>query len=172
MVAHVRRVLLIPLALAACPGSGGGTQGTSTGPALTSTGDEPTGGTTDACMGSSDCDTEGICVADYEAVDTNPPAGMRSAAECVAKNDCIGPLDLGRWCFDHLGCCEDLRCHPADGTCEPPGLGETTSGGATDASTSTGDTQTGSTSDTASSGGSDSSGAGSTTGSTTGSTSG
>ena len=145
--------LLGLLILSACPGAGTNTTlDTSTGPALTSTGDQPTGGTTDACEGSGDCNTTGICVADYEAVDTEPPAGMRDAAECVAKTECIAALDLGRWCFDHRGCCENLRCHPADGTCEPRGLGETTSStGDTDTS-GTGDTDSSSTGDTSTTG--------------------
>lgn len=157
------------LALAGCPGPANNTD-TSTGPAVTSTGDEPTGtGTTDACMGSGDCDSEGICVADYTPADTSPPVGgMRSPASCAAEDACIGELDLTRWCFDHRGCCDDLRCRPADGICEPAHLGQlTTSGddssstgdsssstgstGTTDASTSTGSTDTGST-DTGSTG--------------------
>lgn len=138
----MRRRLLALLLLGACPGAGTNTTlDTSTGPAHTSTGVQPTGGTTDACEGSGDCNTTGICVADYAAADTEPPAGMRDAAACVPKAECIGALDLGRWCFDHRGCCENLRCHPADGTCEPRGLGETTSstGDASD-STATGST--------------------------------
>lgn len=147
MVARVRRCLLVLLTLTACPGAGGnGTHGLTTTSTPNTTGDEPTGGTTDACLGSGDCDSEGICVADYEAVDTSPPAGMRGAAECVARSECIAALDLDRWCFDHRGCCENLRCHPADGTCEPRGLGETDTG--TD--TGTGSSGTGS-SDTGSS---------------------
>lgn len=142
--------LLALLFMSACPGAANNTTlSTSTGPTLTSTGDQPTGATTDLCEGSGDCNTTGICVADYEAIDTEPPAGMRDAAACVPKAECIGALDLGRWCFDHRGCCENLRCHPADGTCEPRGLGETTSStGTTDTtgtSTDTGDTGSSST---------------------------
>lgn len=144
MVTRVRRRLLLLLALSACPGAGA--HGTTSGPGpttLTTTGDQPTGGTTDACVGSGDCDSEGICVADYQADDTELPAGMRDAAECVAKSECIGALDLDRWCFDHRGCCENLRCRPTDGTCEPRNLGQTT-----------GEASTGDTDDTTSSTGS------------------
>ena len=148
MVARVRRRLLVLLALSACPGAGNNgtlstTAGPGTGPGVTSTGDEPTGGTTDACVGSGDCDSEGICVADYEAVETTLPAGMRDAAECVAKSECIGALDLDRWCFDHRSCCENLRCQPADGTCEPRGLGQTTGDASTTGDADTGTTSTG-----------------------------
>jgi hypothetical protein len=149
MVARVRASLpaigLGLLALAGCPAPGSDTS-TSTGPPLTTTGDEPTGtGTTDACMGSGDCDSEGICVADYEAADTMPPSGgMRSPAACAPETACIAELDLSRWCFDHRSCCDDLRCRPADGVCEPALLGQTT--GATDADTTgTGTDTTGTT---------------------------
>lgn len=140
--------------MSACPGASTNTTLDTTGPALTSTGVQPTGGTTDVCEGSGDCNTTGICVADYQAVDTEPPAGMRDAAACVPKAECIGALDLGRWCFDHRGCCENLRCHPADGTCEPRGLGETTSstGDATDSSDTGSTGSTGSSTDTGTSG--------------------
>ncbi len=131
MVAAVSRLSLLGLlALAACTSGGAGSTAT-TGPgatdtAITTTADEPTG-TTDACMGSGDCDTEGICVADYEAADP-PPGGKRGAAGCAPHSACIGALDLGRWCFDHRGCCDDLRCRPTDGICEPAKLGQTTGG--------------------------------------------
>ncbi len=144
MVARVRRLPLLGFGLLlACspPGSKSGT--TTTGPAVTGTGDEPTSSSTgDACLGSGDCDTEGICIAPYEAADTMPPGGERGPASCVAPDDCIGATDLGRWCFDHQGCCDDLRCRPADGVCEPPLLGQTTGATTTD---STGATTTGST---------------------------
>ncbi len=144
MVPRVRRCLLVLLVLSACPGAGNnGSTGTSTGPTAGTTGEQPTSGTTDACLGSGDCDSEGICVANYEAVATDPPSGMREAAECVEKTACITALDLARWCFDHRSCCENLRCHPADGTCEPRGLGETTTGTTGDTTTGTGDTTTG-----------------------------
>lgn len=144
MVAAVHRLGLLLLGLAACAPPGGGDTAT-TGPGATdtaaaTTGDEPTG-TTDACMGSSDCETDGICVADYEAADP-PPGGQRGAATCVANTACIGPLDLERWCFDHRGCCDDLRCRPTDGVCEPATLGQTTGGPDTTGDTGTGDTGT------------------------------
>lgn len=148
MVARVRRLPLLALGLLlACspPGSGNSASAT-TGPALTSTGDEPTGGSTgDACLGSGDCETEAICVADYEAADTMPPGGMRGPASCQAPVDCVGATDLGRWCFDHQGCCDDLRCRPADGICEPPTLGQTTGAATTG---TTGEPGTGATDDT------------------------
>lgn len=154
MVARVRASLpalgLGLLALAGCPSPGTDTS-TGTAPPMTgsSSGDEPTGtGTTDACMGSGDCDSEGICVADYEAADTMPPSGgMRTPAACAPETACIGELDLSRWCFDHRGCCDDLRCRPADGVCEPALLGQTTgTTGADTTGTDTTDTTTGSTS--------------------------
>lgn len=128
MVARVRLPLLaLGLLLACSPAGTNGTDPTTTGPALTGTGDQPTGSSTgDACVGSGDCDTEAICVAGYMAADTMPPGGERGPASCVAPVDCIGATDLGRWCFDHQGCCDDLRCRPVDGICEPPLLGQTT----------------------------------------------
>lgn len=151
MVARVRRspLLALGLLLACSPAGSGNSASATTGPASTTTGDEPTGGSTgDACLGSGDCDTEGICVAAYEAADTMPPGGMRGPASCVAPVDCVGPTDLSRWCFDHQGCCDDLRCRPADGICEPPTLGQTT-GEATGQTTgepgTTGATSTGTT---------------------------
>jgi len=139
MVARVRRLPLLALALvlplACSPAGSGGSASATSGPALTGTGDEPTGGSTgDACLGSGDCETEAICVAGYEAADTMPPGGARGPASCAEPLDCIGALDLGRWCFDHRGCCDDLRCRPADGICEPATLGQTT-GPATDPGT-------------------------------------
>jgi hypothetical protein len=153
MVARVRRLPLLALGLLlACSpaGSGNSASATTTGPALTGTGDEPTGGSTgDACLGSGECDTEAICVADYEAADTAPPGGMRGPASCVAPVNCVGETDLSRWCFDHQGCCDDLRCRPADGICEPPLLGQTTGAGGTDSSgePTTGATTLGTTAD-------------------------
>ena len=139
---HLPLGLLSLLVLAACPPVGGDSS-TGPGPGPATSGDEPTGtGTTDACVGSGECDSEGICVADYEAADTMPPGGMRGTAECAPESACIGALDLGRWCFDHRSCCDDLRCRPADGTCEPATLGQTT-GSDSLGDTSTGDTSTG-----------------------------
>lgn len=153
MVARVRPPLLLGLGLLlACPPGGSSTGSTgsasaSTGPTVTS-GDQPTGTTGDACMGSADCETEAICVADYDGVDTMPPGGMRGDASCSPRTDCIGALDLSRWCFDHQGCCDDLRCRPADGVCEPATLGQSTGvdsdtdPGLTSTSSSTGDDTT------------------------------
>ena len=145
-VALVRRISLLGLlVLAACTsGAPGSTATTGPGAADTTDPTAPTDGaptgTTDACIGTSDCDTDGICVADYAPLDP-PPGGMRGPADCAPKSACIGQLDLGRWCFDHRGCCDDLRCRPTDGLCEPATLGQTT--GATEAP----DTDTGSTTD-------------------------
>ena len=141
MFARVRLspLLGLGLLLACSPGGSSGSASASTGPALTS-GDAPTGTSTgDACLGSGDCDTEAICVADYAAADTAPPGGMRGDASCSPPTDCIGALDLSRWCFDHQGYCDDLRCRPADGVCEPATLGQST-GLATDADTNDADT--------------------------------
>ncbi len=148
MVARVRLSwtgLLLAHALAACASDPGVTTVTTSGPVVT-TGDAPTGSSTgDECLGSGECDSEGICVADYQQVDTSPPGGMRGAAACEPETACIGSLDLTRWCFDHQGCCDDLRCHPADGICEPVGLGvstgdESTTAATTGAASSTTDT--------------------------------
>jgi hypothetical protein len=167
MVLAVHRVGLLLFGLAACappaPGDTAttGPGATDTAPPTSTTDAEPTG-TTDACMGSGDCETEGICVADYQPA-YPPPGGKRGAATCVLDTACIGALDLGRWCFDHRGCCDDLRCRPADGICEPATLGQTTSGPAT----TTGDTEDPSTGDT---GDPSSTGDASSTGDTTGDT--
>jgi len=129
MVACVRRLPLLGLGLllACSPAGSNATNATTSGLTLTGTGDQPTGSSTgDACVGSGDCDTETICVAGYVAADTMPPGGERGPASCVAPVDCIGATDLGRWCFDHQGCCDDLRCRAVDGICEPPLLGQTT----------------------------------------------
>ncbi len=90
-------------------------------------------------MGTNDCDTDDICVAAY-IPNNPPPGGARGASSCAPVSDCIGALDLGRWCFDHQGCCEDLRCRRTDGICEPAELGQdlTDSGSeSSDATTST-----------------------------------
>jgi len=150
MVARVRRLPLLALGLllACSPAGSGNSASATTGPALTGTGDGPTGGSTgDACLGSGECDTEAICVADYEAADTMPPGGMRGPASCVAPVDCVGATDLSRWCFDHQGCCDDLRCRPADGICEPPLLGQTTGGTDSSGEPTTGATTVGTTAD-------------------------
>jgi hypothetical protein len=173
MVARVRRLPLLGLGLllACSPAGSGGSTTTTTGPALTGTGDDPTGSSTgDACLGSGDCDTEAICVAGYQAADTLPPGGERGPSSCVPPTDCIGATDLTRWCFDHQGCCDDLRCRPADGTCEPPLLGQTT-GASTSDSSGEPDTTTGDTGATSTGPGSTSTGLDtSTTGSSSGTT--
>jgi len=131
--------------LAACAPTGAGTatsSTTSTSDPAPTTSELPTSsGTTDACDGSGDCETEGICVADYtpSADPANP--GARTPASCLEKTACIAALDLERFCFDHQGCCESLRCRTVDGVCEPADLGQT--GGettTTDATTTTGET--------------------------------
>jgi hypothetical protein len=137
--------------LAACAADPGVTTVTTTAPVVT-TGDAPTGSTGDECLGSGECDSEGICVADYQQVDTTPPGGTRGAAACEPDSACIGSLDLTRWCFDHQGCCDDLRCHPADGVCEPAGLGLTTGEHSTSSSTSSADATTSASDSTATDG--------------------
>lgn len=141
-------------ALAACAPTGAGTTSSSTSstsdPAPTTSELPTSSGTTDVCEGSGDCETEGICVADYTpSADPNDP-GMRSPSACLGKTACIAALDLERFCFDHQGCCESLRCRTVDGVCEPADLGQT--GGETDTSTSadttTTDTTTATDSDT------------------------
>jgi hypothetical protein len=155
MVARVPRRLVL-LALVACrpPSLPAVTDGES--PGLTSSGDSTS--TTTGCMGSSDCETDAICVAAWTPT-TGELGGERGPAGCVEAGACIEALDLGRWCLDHRSCCGDLRCRTADGICEPPDLGVTTGGGDTDTTTettgettttggTTDDTTTGTTADT------------------------
>ncbi|MCB9703485.1 MAG: hypothetical protein H6711_16450 [Myxococcales bacterium] len=111
------------------------------GGASTSDASSSSSGTTDACNGSSECDSDGLCVAEYIPADTL--GGERGPAHCVDPNQCIGELDLGRWCFDHPSCCEGLRCRKIDGICETPDLG-----GSTGESGDTGDTSSTSSSGT------------------------
>lgn len=139
VAATMRPVLLAALVACAPPGTGGA--GTTTASATTTaTTDAPTSsGTTDACVGSGECDSEGICVADYDPSPDPADPGARGPAACAGPDACIPALDLGRWCFDHQGCCESLRCRTADGVCEPGDLGQTggesSTGVATDATT-------------------------------------
>ncbi|MEZ4451005.1 MAG: hypothetical protein R3B09_16100 [Nannocystaceae bacterium] len=133
--------LVVLLAVVACrPAGGGGTETTTT----TTTGATSTTGLEDACERSADCDTdstEGICVAVYVPADTL--GGDRGPATCATPGECIAELDLGRWCFDHPGCCEGLRCRAVDGICERPHLGQDTdTDGDTDTSGSTSDAST------------------------------
>ncbi|MCA9661216.1 MAG: hypothetical protein KC486_22950 [Myxococcales bacterium] len=149
------RALLASMLLlcGACPPA----SGTSATASSTSTGGTTTGGdstsTTDACNGAGDCDTDGICVADYVA---DTLGGERGPARCVPASECIGPLDLQRWCLGHPSCCEGLRCRDVDGICEEPDFGEgTETAGTAGTSTSTGttgdtDTTTGDTDSTGS----------------------
>lgn len=122
----VRRLVLLLASLAACrpPTTPGATDSAST---SATAGSEGSSGTTDACMRSGDCDSDGICVADYTPAPAGEPGGARGPAICGDEGVvCIDALDLTRWCFDHQGCCGDLRCRPADGVCEVPGLGVST----------------------------------------------
>lgn len=135
--------LLLVLALTACRSPAGTTTGES---ATTSTtgGATSTTGPVDACERSGDCDTEGtegICVAAYIPADTL--GGERGPAICATPGECVAELDLGRWCFDHPGCCEGLRCRAVDGICERPNLGQDT-----DTDTGTSGASTSSTTDT------------------------
>jgi hypothetical protein len=161
----VRSLALVAL-LAACGGTPtlpGLSAGETTGAGTGGTGDTGTG-TTDACDRSSDCDTDGLCVADFVPAATGGLGGERGPAACVPADGCITALDLSRWCFDHQGCCDDLRCRTADGVCEPAGLGVTEGSSSGDIG-STGATDTTST-------GTDGSTGGDTTGDTTGGTGG
>jgi hypothetical protein len=153
MVAAPMRAVLLTAALLACnPPSAGTTTGTTTSSTTSSTGDAPTStGTTDACEGSADCETDAICVAAYDPSPDPENPGARGPAACTAIDACIGALDLARWCFDHQSCCESLRCRTVDGVCEPADLGqtggETTTGVGT---TTTSTTSTGTDTDTTS----------------------
>ena len=147
---------LAPLVLlAACGGTPtlpGLSAGATTGAGTDGTGGDTGTGTTDACDRSGDCETDGLCVADYLPAPEGGLGGARGPAVCVTPDACITALDLTRWCFDHQGCCDDLRCRTADGVCEPSGLGVTegsSSGDGTTGSTgSTGDTTGGDTTGT------------------------
>lgn len=118
------RCLPLVVLLGCRPPTSGGTGGATTS-ASTESGGESSG-TTDACMNSSECDTDGICVADYSPPPEGPAGGARGPAVCAEQTACIPALDLTRWCFDHQSCCGDLRCRGADGVCETPGLGVST----------------------------------------------
>lgn len=151
----MRRLALLALLTAACPQTPPSGTSATTGATTSGT----TGGsTTDACERSSDCESGGICVSEYLPEPTGGPGGDRGPAICVTLDTCIDALDLARWCFDHQGCCGDLRCRTGDGVCEPADLGVTTGG--------TGSTGDGSTGDGSSSG----STTGGSTGEATGST--
>lgn len=153
MVPPTMRLLLLAVLAACAPTGTTTTTASSTTSSTAAATDAPTSsGTTDACEGSGECDSEGLCVAAYTpSADPRNP-GQRGPAGCVAADECIPALDLARFCFDHQGCCESLRCRTVDGVCEPADLGltggETTTSSSTTSSTSdTGDT-TDTTSDT------------------------
>ena len=141
--------LLLALA-AACGGPPSSTSATSAGGSSTTGEGESTS--------SGGCESSGglICVAEY-AADTL--GGERSPGRCAPASECVGALDLGRWCFDHAGCCEGLRCRAVDGICEEPGLGQDTTG-----TTGAGGTETGTTGDGEATGDSDATGESDTTG--------
>lgn len=165
----MRRLALLVLLLAACPQTppAGTSAGATTG---TTGGDGTSGSTTDVCMRSGDCESGGICVSEFVPDPTGGLGGSRGPAICLSPDDCIGALDLARWCFDHQACCGDLRCHPGDGICEPPDLG-VTSGGMTTGDGTTGDGTTGTTdTDTGTTGTGGESTGGSTSGTTAAST--
>jgi hypothetical protein len=152
----VRRLALLALLTAACPQTPPSGTSATTG---ATTSDTTGGSTTDACERSSDCESGGICVSEFVPGPTGGIGGDRGPALCVTVDTCIDALDLHRWCFDHQGCCGDLRCRTGDGVCEPADLGVTTGD-------STGSTGEGSGSSSTTTGGS----TGETTGETTGST--
>ncbi len=136
------RALLVPLLLlcGACPPP---TSSTATTASTSGGSGSSTSSTTgDACDGASDCESEGICVAEYSAESFG---GERGNARCEDPALCIQALDLGRWCFEHPSCCEGLRCRNVDGICEIPDLGENTTGTTTGTTTDTTTTSTGST---------------------------
>lgn len=66
----------------------------------------------DACSSAMPCEA-GYCVAAWDA-SAEPPRGP---AECVAE--CVGELDLDRFCIGDASCCDELECS-LDGLCEPP----------------------------------------------------
>ncbi len=133
------RALLVPLLLlcGACPPP---TSSTATTAATSGGSGSSTSTTGDACAGASDCESEGICVAEYSAESLG---GERGPARCEDPSLCIQALDLGRWCFEHPSCCEGLRCRKVDGICEVPDFGESTTGTGTSTGTSTSTSTTG-----------------------------
>ncbi len=155
----MRVVLVAALLLCgACPPPASGTDGTGIDDSTaTSPGSSGSSSTGDACDGASDCDTDGICVAEY-IPESDGLGGERGPARCESPDLCIQALDLGRWCFEHPSCCEGLRCRDVDGICEVPDFGEGTTGSTGTSSTSTGTTDdtgstgTGTTDDTGSTG--------------------
>ncbi|MCA9689954.1 MAG: hypothetical protein KC636_10120, partial [Myxococcales bacterium] len=128
----------IALALALTAACGGGSSDATTAASTQGTGTtaDSEGETTDACENSKDCETDGVCIAPF-SLDPEPgPGGWRGPAICVAVEACIAaPYDLNFWCFDHDGCCGDMRCDDVDGICEPL-LKPTTSDSDTDATDS------------------------------------
>lgn len=65
----------------------------------------------DACASDQPCEA-GYCVATWDA-----STQTRGAAECVAE--CVGELELARFCIADASCCAGLEC-AIDGLCEPP----------------------------------------------------
>lgn len=120
-----------------CSSAGGSTTESTTESTTTeSTGDPSTTDTagTDACQASSECEDGEICVAPYNLDPEPGPGGARGPATCVPEQSCIAtPDDIHSWCFDHQGCCGDLRCRSADGVCEEQLVDTTTSGTTSDA---------------------------------------
>ncbi len=117
-------LLVLALLIAGCRGGGSGGD---TGESTDESGGQPS---PDACASSTECDPE-FCVAPWDP-EREPPRGP---TECVSE--CVGELDLQRFCIDDASCCEGLIC-AADGLCEPP-FDATESGSDTDeTSTDTG----------------------------------
>ncbi len=138
-------IVWIACSALACNTSGG----TTTESTASSSGGSETGDTdvteteTDACQMSSECETDDVCVAPY-VLDPEPgPGGSRGPASCVPPASCIAvPNDIQSWCFDHQGCCGDLRCRTADGVCEEQLVDTTTSGTTSDTTSDATDTDT------------------------------
>jgi hypothetical protein len=166
---------MVLLAAPACRGGSTGADGSSTG-AEAESGSTAGAGTTfgmpDACMSSEECETSGHCIAPYDPAPDEGTA-MRGAAACV--DACIEEDDLQRWCLDDDACCGELRCNAVDGFCERPRpIGESSSGTAGDASTTSSGTlgETSSSSDSGSTAESSSTGDSSSGDSSSGSSSG
>jgi hypothetical protein len=63
------------------------------------------------------CSVELPCEAGYCVAPWDEQTRMRGVAQCVAE--CVGELELDRFCIDDASCCEGLEC-AIDGLCEPP----------------------------------------------------
>ena len=139
MHARLALLLCVALPLLACRSGGSGDDEPAEQADLSSEGGETS---PDACSAELPCEA-GYCVAPWDA-----QTSMRGVAECVPE--CVGELELDRFCIADASCCEGLEC-AIDGLCEPPWQpgSESESSGTESGSESSG-SESGSTSDTGS----------------------